>query len=486
MLLTFPVLAILAGLAQIGPFVPVATVIGAVIIGRAIGNPRFGLTCTVVLGLLIPVPLAFGLGPFHLTFARIVGYAFIAGWIGALSRKDGPLPRRTSLDWAFALLLFSYLLSLTVNSPSLAAIDFRPALQATSVTGIDQIVFFYAAVSILAAGGRHRDRVLQITALVIAAIAVAGIFEWLTGNNIFNLLGPLFPNGFRAQLNAISKAAGDQQQRGAFHRARATFEGPNQFGAAVVLALPLLLHYWSTTKRQIFGLGALVCTFAAITTISRSAFIGLVVVMLVYFAASGTVQLNRVRVIGVALVLVIAAAANPSLRATLVFYFKDVTGGQQRTVQGRLSDYENVGHQFVKTPVAGSGPGTWRPEALKRPFNTKVQDPDDRAQQVLDNVFLSTLAERGAIGLFGLLAVLLGAIGIAVRGVRRARAPADRSLRAALLAGMILYAVLCAFFDMLSFAGPTTLYFVLVAAVVVEAGATRVVLPRKQRQAVAA
>ena len=116
---------------------------------------------------------------------------------------------------------------------------------------------------------------------------------------------------------------------------------------------------------------------------------------------------------------------------------------------------------------------------MARPGNTKVSDPTDRAQQVLDNVFLGALAERGAVGLLSMLALLFAGIGLGIRSVRRARDPTDRSLRAALLAAATLFAVLCLFFDMFSFPGPTRLYLVLLAALVVEAGATRVVLPRR-------
>lgn len=469
----------LAVLFHAGPLVPVGFVVGALVLLRTMSQPRFGLVASLVLALVIPLPLAFGVGPFNLTFARIVGYAFLVGWVACLSRPDGPLFRRTSLDWAFALLMFSFLLSMTVNSPSLGGLDFRAALQSTGVTFLDQVVFFYAAVSIMGAGHRHVDRVLRIASLVVAGIALVGIFEWLTGRNIFTVLGPAFPSGLRAKINAIAGTAGEAHQRGAFRRAIGTFEGPNQFGAAVVLAIPFLLHYWSVTKRQRYGFGALACTFAALTTVSRSAFIGLVVVVVVYAVAAGAVQLNRARVVAVCAVVLIVAVTNPSLRATMSFYLRDVTGGQQSTIQGRLVDYENVGRQFVRSPLAGSGPSTWRQAALRRPNNGKVEDPSSRAQVVLDNVFLGALAQQGAVGLAGILAVLFGAIGLAARGVRRATTDVDRSLRAALLAAVCLFALLCAFFDMFAFYGPTRLYIVLLAAMVVEVGATRVVIPRR-------
>jgi hypothetical protein len=468
----YVVLVGLVLLLQIGTFVPLGARLGAGLLLWVAGTPRLGLVAAVLTSMLVPVSLAFRAGPFLLTVGRLVGFAFLAGWAAAVSRRDGPLVRRMPLDLAVLFVGFAYALSIVVNIPQFDGPELGDAVQRTLLISVDFLLFLYAATSVLGAGRQHVEWVLRVIALAVAGVAVLGIVDWVTRTNVFEFLTPFLPRGVARDISDVAPFAA--RERGGLRRAIGTFEQPNQLGAAVTIALPLLLHFAATSardRRLLYIGGAGACTLAGILTISRSVFICLALGLLVYVVASGSVRVGRGGIVAVVAVVAVGFAASPSLRDTMYLYFEGLVGRSEKSVQARIKDYDNVLRQFDRTPLAGSGPATWTPRALSRPDNDRV-DPTDRGQVVLDNLILSTIAERGLAGLLALLSLLLGAIGIAVRSVRRARSPDERSLRAALLASLTVYAVLCALFDMWAFYGPTKLYFLLVAATVVVAGRT--------------
>ena len=139
------------------------------------------------------------------------------------------------------------------------------------------------------------------------------------------------------------------------------------------------------------------------------------------------------------------------------------------------------GQHTAHSVLVASGPATWDPKALKRGGRVDVNDP---AATTIDNYYLVVLAELGGLGFLAFLAVLLGGFAVAIRGLRRARAPADRSLLAALLAANVSWLFLTFVFDIFGFGGPVKLYLVLLAATMVASGATRA--KARPAQAVAA
>lgn len=476
LLLAYPLLAGLALLTRPGDFVPFGALLGGVLLALAAGGPRFGLIASVVTALLVPAGFAFRLGPFALPPGRIVGFAFLAGWLAALSRRDGPLLRRTPLDAAVAAIVLSFLLSLTANAPFLGGRELSDAMQSSLRVVVDFLAFFIAAASVLGAGRRHLDFVLRSVCLAVSAIAVLGILDWVTRRNVFEFLTPFLPRRLAGYVEGAAPFS--TRERRGIRRALGTFGNANELGAVVTMTIPLLIHYGGyRQRRSLYLSGAALCTMAGLLTISRSVVVSLVVVLIVYVVATGRRRLRRSGALVVFAVVAAVAVLSPGLRDTMLVYFQGVTGRAERSVQARLTDYDNVLRQFERTPVAGSGPATWSPQALSRPGNDRV-DADEFGQIVLDNQFLSVLAERGAVGILSLLGLLLGGVAIGVRGVRRAATAEDRSLRSALLAALVAYLVLCALFDMWAFYAATKLYFLLLAALVVGSGPTLALVAR--------
>jgi len=475
-------LAVLALLFQVGPFVPLGALLGGLLLVWSAASLRFGLTATVVAACLVPVGLAVPVGPLSVNLGRFVSFAFVTGWLAALSRRDGPLPRRTPIDAAIALMAFAFLLSMTVNMPQFRGPEFGEAFEESARFGVEFLFFFLAATSVLGAGRRHLDRALRTVSLVVAAIAALGIVDWVTNQNVFAFVAPVLPGNVAETVRAVSEQV--VHERGGVRRAVGTFQGPNHLGSAIVLVLPLLVHYASVPgrRRRLYLASAGVATLAGILTISRSVFVCLALVLFVYLIGVRSIRIGWSGIAAVLLVVIAALVASPQIRDTIAVYFEGIVGQQQESsVQSRVKDYDNVLRQFDRAPLAGSGPATWSEKALSRPDNDKV-DPTGKGERVLDNEFLSALAERGAIGLLTLLALLLGAIAIAVRAVAVAPPGEERSLRAALLASLVAFFALCAFFNVFAFYASAKLYFLLVAATMVVSGHTRAVQRPVQAQ----
>jgi len=374
------------------------------------------------------------------------------------------------LDLAIGLLLLAFLLSMVANSPSMDRTAFGEALRTTLVFAVDYFAFFYAAVSVMGSARRHLDVVLRVAVLTVVFTAVLGLIEQATGKNVFTFLNPILPVNLDAYIRSLAEAA--VLVRGTIVRVRSTFEGPHALGTVLTLATPLLIHYSSTAKRwrSLYAAGAVLCGFAALFTASRGVYVAFVIAIFAYFVGAGRLAVTRLRALAVVVVLAAILASSSGLRQTMSVYFRGLIERKERSIHGRLVDYTNVLRQFDKTPVAGSGPGTWAPRALRR--GGKV-DPNDPAAVAIDNYYLNILGELGAAGFLAFVAVLLGGLAVAIRGLRRARAPTERSLLAALVAANVSWLFLTFVFDIFAFGGPVRLYLILLAATMVASGSTR-------------
>src|SRR5438876_8793099 len=80
-LLVFPLFLVLAELSRVGVFVPIGAALAAVFLVRTMAGPRFGLLATAFASLLVPAPLSFHVAGSTVTIGRLVGWAFLVGWV---------------------------------------------------------------------------------------------------------------------------------------------------------------------------------------------------------------------------------------------------------------------------------------------------------------------------------------------------------------------------------------------------------------------
>ena len=199
-------------------------------------------------------------------------------------------------------------------------------------------------------------------------------------------------------------------------------------------------------------------TFA---TVSRTAIVMLVVIMLVRPAPA-----RRVAAVGgggrvAALALVVASPS--SLSAVYGSFFP--TGGivaeqsntatHSATSRGRLADLGPVFHDWVQEPIVGQGFGS-------RPVDSRENSlGDGRYSGVLDDQWLDLLLEVGAVGVAAWIALFF----VLVKALlKRAEVPDDAGLLSvALVASIVGFIVAMLFIDAFGFPQLTFVAFLLVA-----------------------
>jgi O-antigen ligase len=148
-----------------------------------------------------------------------------------------------------------------------------------------------------------------------------------------------------------------------------------------------------------------------------------------------------------------------TLRSLFTNFFFD------ESVEGRTSDYPQVGRYIADSPLIGRGFGTFTPDRYL----------------LLDNQYLGMLIETGIVGSLLFLGLLVAGFGVA-RGSRIGGDETTRSLGQALAAAIAAGIVTAATFDLLAFGMVSMLLFILIGC----AGALWRLTERERRAARAA
>jgi O-antigen ligase len=224
---------------------------------------------------------------------------------------------------------------------------------------------------------------------------------------------------------------------------------PIEFGAIAALTIPLAIGLLLIQRRHVL-ITLVVLLLVELTipmSVSRSAILGLGVACLLYIPLHGARSRALLSVFA-PLGLVVLGLSAPGYLATIR---TTILGSSTDTsVITRLADYRVVAERFSEHPWLGSGVGSYIPTD---------------AIQILDNQYLKSLIEVGAIGLVGVVAFVALPWILALDVRRRTSDPALRELLAGLAAGCLAAMILCATFDAFSF--PTfTLTFALMAGLI--------------------
>ena len=213
--------------------------------------------------------------------------------------------------------------------------------------------------------------------------------------------------------------------RGTGARALASAQHPIALGAALVMLLPLTVYLFKRTGRSIWlGAGA-VLTLGALSTGSRTAAIMLVVVFATF---AWLKRAEMVRMLPLLLVLmVVIQGVMPGTLGSFKFMLNPAYIVEEQSVEGgtgsgRIADLgPSLGEWAAGNPFVGQG------------FGTRVtsQEGVEGGAQILDNQWLGTLLEIGAIGAHRSdVAVLPRRSGGWPGGRARRRAPTAGSRRA--------------------------------------------------------
>lgn len=365
------------------------------------------IICSVLLAYLLPARLVFpplsDLGKPGL----MVGFALLVWW--ALSRLHPELATRgrQPMRWALAIylstLLLSYVAGQARGMPVLEANGAeRTLLQALAGAG----VLLAAADGVLT---RDRiDRILHWLCWGCSAMAVVALtqFAFRVDLTTYLKLPPLLT--FHKELVGFRDRGGD-----GLIRVAGTAGHYIEFSVLMVLGLVVAIHYarFGATRRdrQIFGALAMLQAGVIPISLSRTGVLALAAALLLLILIWPLRTTFNVLVVGCFLTALIQVA-RPGLLATLKSLL--LAGERDPSVQARVEDYEYVAPFIAERPWLGRGVGTFLPELY----------------QLLDNQWLTTLVQGGAIGVAGLAVFFLSGAVVAGRVRRFARTAADRDL----------------------------------------------------------
>jgi O-antigen ligase len=391
--------------------------------------------------------------PVELEPYRIVIGLVFAGWFCALAVDPEVRLRKTGLEGPLGALLLVMLLSMTANVERVNAAGDNVVKQFSFFLSYVLLVYFIVSV---VRSRRDVDRALRLLVGGGTLVALAALIEWRTGSNLFNWYGRVIPF-----LHYVDE--GIAQTRGSGVRARGSAQHPIAFSAAVVLLIPLAVYLYRRDRRHIWLGCAALLTLGALSTGSRTGTTMLIALLVAFLCIKWreTVRLSPLLLPLLVVIQVVMPGTLGTMKSMLnpSYVIKEQSFDNGGGGTGRVADLGPALATWSNQPFLGSG------------FATKIADPNAKAgsdQQILDNQWLGSLLEIGALGVLSLLWLF----GRTIRRLaRRARADtsADSWLAAALAASLISFVVGMFTFDAFAFVQVTFFTFIVlgVAAAVV-------------------
>jgi O-antigen ligase len=396
------------------------------------------VTTYVVLLLGVPAGLVFGPLGAAGTPAQLVAIALLIWWCAVrLSRPPQPSvgqPVRRALLFFAAALLASYV---AANMRSLDGTEMRAADRGLlSLCGWIGIVL---VVTDAIPDRRRLDRLLSRLVMGGAIIATIAIVQFYTG---FNLVKYVQIPGL-----SVNSSVGLVLERGDFRRPAATATHPIELGVVLAMLVPIGMHYalYGVGSRLRRWLPTAVIAVALPLTLSRSALLGGLVVLLLVLPTWPTARRRRAYVV-LAIGLVAMYLGVPGMLGTFRNLITGLAGDSSTT--SRTGSY-SVAKVFVEqAPISGRGFGTFLP-----------------SYHILDNQYLMTAIEAGLLGVTALVLLLLTGV-FTARGVRRRiKDPDARDLAQCLAASAAVAVCTFATYDELSFPMSTGLTFLVLGAI---------------------
>jgi O-antigen ligase len=406
----------------------------------------------------LPVTLPFAAEPY-----RIVVIAMLAVVIAALLIDPAFRWQKLELGGPVAIFLATQLLSIAVNLPGL--IDHGLVSNAgMSLVSLLIITAVFVLSRQLFRSRRMVQLVLHALGLCGALVGALATVERVTRNNLFLDFFSLLPLHRLSESESLFVKAGTV-------RAFGPAQHPIALAVFLTMLIPITVYLakhadWPRrpAPRELFWLGCTVLiALGMLAAVSRTSLVSIAVMLIVVVLLRPGI-LPKLLVYGV---LGIGAAFLVSARnmIALVSQFTDpqaLIASQEQspgwTGSGRLADLGPSLAAAASHPLVGTGLGS------------RVTIGPSANALILDDQYLTSLLESGAIGVLGIAIMMLVPFGrLAAFGARSARPgePGDaqerRDLAVAVAVSIIGYAVALFFFDGFSFI-QTLLTFLLVLA----------------------
>ncbi len=382
--------------------------------------------------------------PIELEPYRIVIALVLACWFCALAADPRVRWRRTGFEAPLGALLLAMLGSLVMNIDRVNAASSLVVKNFTFFLSYLLVIYFIVSI---VRSRRDLDRMLGLLVGGGTLVGLAALVEWRTGTNFFNWYGQVTPF-----LNYVDE--GIAQARGTGVRARGSAQHPIALSAALVLLLPMAVYLYQRQRKRIWLASGAILTLGALSTGSRTAAIMLIAVLIGFICIKPR---DSVRLLPWLIpMLVVIQVVMPGTLGTMKSilnpsYVVEEQSYDQGATAGRIADIGPALDRWSTKPFFGSG------------FGTTVADPNAPAeseQQILDNQWLGTLLQIGAVGAVSLLWLFAIAVRRLSRRAKRSRG-ADSWLSACLATAVISFAVGMLTFDAFAFIQVTFFAFVI-------------------------
>jgi polysaccharide biosynthesis protein PslJ len=434
---------------------PANLALGVIVVGFVVAAyQRVLLAWPTLLGLILAVILFIpirrytvsGNLPFELEPYRILIAVVLFCWLCGIAADPRVRLRASGLEAPIGALLVAMLLSLVVN---LTRVNAAGAMVIKNFTFfLSYVLVLYFVVSVVRAR-RDVDRMIVLLVGGGTILSVAALIEWRTSTNLFNWYSHAAPF-----LHYIDE--GIAQTRGSGFRARASAQHPIALTAALVMLLPLALYLYQRQRRRIWLVCGALMTLGALSTGSRTGMIMLLALLVSFLCIRFK---ETVRLMPLLLpMLVVIQVAMPGTLGTMksmlnpTYLIKEQSYDQGGSA-GRAADLGPALDRWAMKPFLGSG------------FGTTVADPTapkESEKQILDDQWLGSLLEIGAIGALSLLWLFVRAVRRLNRAAKTATG-ADAWLATSLAAAIISFAVGMLTFDAFAFIQVTFFAFILLA-----------------------
>jgi putative inorganic carbon (HCO3(-)) transporter len=206
------------------------------------------------------------------------------------------------------------------------------------------------------------------------------------------------------------------------NRATGVFVQPNELGAfaalIVILSIALLLSVGRRHPLRLLAGASLVASVSTLMiTLSRGAWLGVVLGLVVLLVLAPTVRRPMLATAGVLVGATASALLVPgaqSLLSILADRAASFVDGERNPYDDRPQIWSEALRQLSAHPVLGVGPGGYPVLATRTP-STVVSVAPDHAH----NLILTVAAEQGIVGVLALAAAVGVAVAAIVRTVRR-------------------------------------------------------------------
>jgi O-antigen ligase len=222
-----------------------------------------------------------------------------------------------------------------------------------------------------------------------------------------------------------------------FFTEHGTFSAYLSFVAALALALALELH---GTPRFVFGAVGVLSAGQVILSLTRGAWLGLVVLALFFLAVSVRRILRpaNLAMLGLGVVTVLGLIQMSGAEYGISRHSRTLTDPAYVSNLERINRWQAGWNMLRSDPLTGVGFGVYADEY--RHFRRIPLSTEQSTHHMsVHNEYLKVAAETGLVGLLAAAVVFGFVVRFAWRSIRRARDPFERALAVGMTGGLVTY-----------------------------------------------